>query len=159
MTPPFSPPALLLWVADQECRDLLVNILTAQEYVPRVVGQPAEALQTLKGHEQATVFVDCQVVSTYGPGLYAKLKVACPRGRVVLLCDKSHHEHRDRPGTWGFMPVCWPLLRTGRSWPWCATARPASLPAGARLEAGKNIDESPGKVSQEFRTSWSQKST
>jgi DNA-binding NtrC family response regulator len=95
MTPPFSPPALLLWVADKECRDLLVNILTAQEYAPRVVGQPAEALQTLKGHEQATVFVDCQVVSTHGPGLYAKLKVACPPCRVVLLCEKRHLEHRD----------------------------------------------------------------
>ena len=95
MTPPLSSPALLLWVADKGSRDFLVDILTAQEYTPLVVGKPAEALQALKGHEQATVFVDCQIVSTYGPGLYAKLKVACPRCRVVLLCDKSHQEHRD----------------------------------------------------------------
>jgi len=23
------------------------------------------------------------------------MKVACPRCRIVLLCDKRHHEHRD----------------------------------------------------------------
>jgi DNA-binding NtrC family response regulator len=95
MSPPFSPPALLLWVADGQSRDFLVHLLEAQEYAPRLVGNPVEALQTLKGQEQATVFVDCQTVSTYGPGLYAKMKVACPRCRVVLLCDKSHQEHRD----------------------------------------------------------------
>ena len=92
-----NPPtiALLLLVADSQSRDFLVHLLEAQEYSPRALGNPAEALQALKGQAQATVFVDCQTVSTYGPGLYAKMKVACPRCRVVLLCDKSHLEHRD----------------------------------------------------------------
>jgi DNA-binding NtrC family response regulator len=90
-----SSTILLLLVADSQFRDFLVNFLESQEYAPRVVGNPAEALQTLKGPEQALVFVDCQTVSVYGPGLYAKMKVACPRCRIVLLCDKRHHEHRD----------------------------------------------------------------
>ncbi len=95
MTPPFPSPALLLWVADGQARDSLVRLLEAHEYAPRLVANPPEALQALKGQDQATIFVDCRTVSTYGPGLYAKLKVACPRGRVVLLCDKAHLEHRD----------------------------------------------------------------
>jgi DNA-binding NtrC family response regulator len=96
MSPPLSSPAaLLLLVADSQFRDFLVNFLESQEYVPRLLGNPAEALQTLKGQEQALVFVDCQTVSVHGPGLYAKMKVACPRCRIVLLCDKRHIEHRD----------------------------------------------------------------
>ena len=96
MSPPLSSSAaLLILVADAEFRDFLVNFLESQEYAPRLVGNPQEALQTLKGKEQALVFVDCQTVSVYGPGLYAKMKVACPRCRIVLLCDKRHHEHRD----------------------------------------------------------------
>jgi DNA-binding NtrC family response regulator len=90
-----SSAALLLVVADSQFRDYLVNFLESQEYAPRVVGNPNEALQTLKGQDQALVFVDCQTVSAYGPGLYAKMKVACPGIRIVLLCDKSHHDHRD----------------------------------------------------------------
>lgn len=95
MSTPFSSTPLLLLVADSRFRESLTHTLEAHDYVPVIVGNPSEALQTLKEQDQATIFVDCQTVSAYGPGLYAKIKVACPRGRVVLLCDKGHHEHRD----------------------------------------------------------------
>lgn len=91
----FSYPALVLLVADGPTRDFLVKFLETHKYAPHVVGHPGEIVQTLKGHEKATVFVDCQTVSTYGPGLYAKIKVACPGCRLVLLCHKNHREHRD----------------------------------------------------------------
>lgn len=95
MPPPFSPDALLLLVADSQSRDSLVNFLEAQGYAPSVLGHPGEMVKALKRAQQATVFVDCLTVDTYGPGLYAKIKVACPGCRIVLLCDKSHLEHRD----------------------------------------------------------------
>jgi DNA-binding NtrC family response regulator len=95
MSPPLPSSALFLLVADSQVRDFLVHFLESQEFAPRVVRNPGEALQTLKGQDQALVFMDCQTVSAYGPGLYAKMKVACPRCRIVLLCDKRHHEHRD----------------------------------------------------------------
>ncbi len=95
MTPPGESTALLLFVSDSPSRDFLVHFLEAQDFSPRVVGTPNEALKALKNREQATLFIDCQTISIYGPGLYAKIKVACPGCRVVLLCDKSHHEHRD----------------------------------------------------------------
>jgi DNA-binding NtrC family response regulator len=90
-----SSTALLLLVADSQLRDFLVSFLQSQEYSPCVAANPADALRTLKGQKQALVFVDCQTVSVYGPGLYAKMKVACPLCRIVLLCDKRHLEHRD----------------------------------------------------------------
>jgi DNA-binding NtrC family response regulator len=95
MTPPVLPHAMFLLVADSQPRDFLVNFLEAQGYAPRVLEHPGEIVKTLKKTQQATVFVDCLTVGTYGPGLYAKIKVACPGCRVVLLCDKSHHKHRD----------------------------------------------------------------
>lgn len=95
MTPPISHNSILLLVADSQTRDFLLTFLEAHDYTPRGMGNPGELLQTLKGQQQGTVFVDCQTVSTYGPGLYAKMKVACPGCRLVLLCDKGHHEHRD----------------------------------------------------------------
>lgn len=94
-TPSASPDDLFLLVADSQPREFLVNFLEAQGYAPRVLGHPGEMVKTLKRTQQATVFVDCLIVGTYGPGLYAKIKVACPACRIVLLCDKSHHEHRD----------------------------------------------------------------
>jgi DNA-binding NtrC family response regulator len=95
MTRSASPDDLFLLVADSQPREFLVNFLEAQGYGPRVLGHPGEMVKTLKRTQQATVFVDCLIVGTYGPGLYAKIKVACPGCRIVLLCDKSHHEHRD----------------------------------------------------------------
>lgn len=95
MAPPSLQSALFLLVANDQNRDFLVNFLEGHEYAPRVVGSPVEVLQALKGQTNATVLVDCKTVSAYGPGLYAKMKVACPACRVVLLCDKSHQKHRD----------------------------------------------------------------
>ena len=95
MTPSASPDAPFLLVADSQPREFLVNFLEAQGYAPLVLGHPGEMVKTLKRKQQATVFVDCLTVGTYGPGLYAKMKVACPGCRLVLLCDKGHHEHRD----------------------------------------------------------------
>jgi DNA-binding NtrC family response regulator len=95
MTPSVPPDTLLLLVADSQPRDFLVNFLESQGYAPSVLGHPGEMVKTLKRTQQATVFVDCLTVGAHGPGLYAKIKVACPGARIVLLCDKRHHEHRD----------------------------------------------------------------
>jgi DNA-binding NtrC family response regulator len=86
---------IILLVTHSGSRDFLVDFLGAHEYLPRVVGNPHELLQILKEQAQPTVFVDCQTVTTYGHSLFPKMKVACAHCRVVLLCDKSHQEHRD----------------------------------------------------------------
>ncbi len=87
--------ALLLLVGNDQIKDYLVNLLREHNYAPVVISDPNELVQTLKGCQYATVFLDCEAVPLYGPGIYSKIKVACQQCRVVLLCDKSHKSHRD----------------------------------------------------------------
>jgi DNA-binding NtrC family response regulator len=87
--------ALLLLVGNDQIKDYLVNLLREHNYAPVVMSDPNELVQTLKGYQYATVFLDCEAVPLYGPGIYSRIKVACQHCRVVLLCDKSHKSHRD----------------------------------------------------------------
>lgn len=95
MNTPETDQVILLLVGHQETRDSLLKFLQEQDYHPQVMHTQKEMLQALKGLEQGTIFVDCQTIALYGPGLFAKIKVACPPCRVVLLCDRSHGEHKD----------------------------------------------------------------
>jgi DNA-binding response OmpR family regulator len=86
---------LFLLVGNDETRDYMVTLLREHNYSPLVVSDPGEMMQALKEHQHATVLLDCEEVSLYGPGIYSKIKVACQSCRIVLLCDKSHKNHRD----------------------------------------------------------------
>jgi DNA-binding response OmpR family regulator len=87
--------ALLLLVGNDKTRDYLVNLLREHHYAPVIMSDPGELVQNLKGQQYATVFLDCEAVPLYGPGIYSRIKVACQNCRVVLLCDKAHKSHRD----------------------------------------------------------------
>ncbi len=87
--------ALFLVVGNDEIRDYLVNLLREHNHAPLVVSDIGESLQALKECRFATVFLDCESVLSFGPGIYSRIKVACPYCRIVLLCDKSHEEHRE----------------------------------------------------------------
>ncbi|MDI6852563.1 MAG: hypothetical protein QME75_03015 [Deltaproteobacteria bacterium] len=95
MVPANKDIPLFLLVGNIKTRDYLINLLHEHNYAPAVVSGPADLVQVLKKHQYATVFLDCESVPLYGPGIYSKIKVACPDCRVVLLCDKSHGNHRD----------------------------------------------------------------
>ena len=87
--------ALFLLVGNDKIRDYLGNLLRENNYAPVVIADPGELIKALKGYQYATVFLDCESVPLYGPGIYSRIKVACQYCRVVLLCDKSHKGHRD----------------------------------------------------------------
>ena len=87
--------AHLLLVSNEQIRGYLLKLLEDNKYLPVVVVEPNEMLKTLKEHQSATVFLDCDAVSYYGAGIYSKIKVACHSCKVVLLCDRSHESHRD----------------------------------------------------------------
>jgi DNA-binding response OmpR family regulator len=86
---------LFILVGNDETRDFLVTLLREHNYSPTVAADPGEMVQALKECQHATVFLDCEEVELYGPGIYSKIKVACQSSRIVLLCDKSHKNHRD----------------------------------------------------------------
>jgi hypothetical protein len=62
--------------------------------MPQVAAYPREVMDLLRKKQCATVFVDCEAIGIYGPGICAKFKVSCPYCRVVLLCDKGLEAHR-----------------------------------------------------------------
>lgn len=95
MTPPETDPKILVLVGHQQTREFLLKFLESQDYHPQIMNTQKDVLRALKGLDFYTVFVDCQVIELYGPGLFAKIKVACPACRVVLLCDKTHGQHRE----------------------------------------------------------------
>ena len=51
-------------------------------------------MDLLRKKQCATVFVDCEAIGIYGPGICSKFKVSCHYCRVVLLFDKSLEAHR-----------------------------------------------------------------
>ncbi|MEW6386663.1 MAG: hypothetical protein AB1491_04005 [Thermodesulfobacteriota bacterium] len=95
MPPKKKDTVYLLLVVNDQIRNNLLKLLQENNYSPIAVTEPNEILRILKGHQCATVFLDCGAVSNYGTGICSKLKVACLDCRVVLLCDKSQESHRD----------------------------------------------------------------
>jgi DNA-binding NtrC family response regulator len=86
--------AILLLVSNEQIRKYLLDLLEENHFSPVIVANPSEALQVLKKKRCATVFTDCEAVTTHGVGICAKLRVACQYCRVVLLCDKRSPLHR-----------------------------------------------------------------
>jgi len=95
MIAPKKSDPLLLLVLQEPTRARLFELLQGNGYLPRVAADLGTVLQALKGEDWATVIVDCEAVTRYGVGIYAKIKVACRYCRVILICDKSHKTHRE----------------------------------------------------------------
>jgi DNA-binding NtrC family response regulator len=81
---------LLLMVSNGQTRNYLLNLLQENDFHPITMLDPSELLQALKKQHFAIIFVDCKSVTLYGAGIYAKIKVACPRCKIILFGDRSH---------------------------------------------------------------------
>lgn len=57
-----------------------------------MMADPDELVDALKDKSGGFVFVDSGAVCIYGARLYAKIKVACQRYRIILLCDLPHRD-------------------------------------------------------------------
>ena len=89
---------ILLMVSNDRTRDYLLDLLKENEFYHIMMRNPSELLQALREQNIAIVFVDCEAVTGYGAGIYAKVKVACPSSRVILFGDRAHlrnKSHRD----------------------------------------------------------------
>lgn len=88
----------MLMVLHEPSRKHLLNLLTENHYNPLVMGDPTELQQALKGQNFALVFIDCEAVTSYGGGLYGKVKGSCPRAKIIFFGHRSHLQdksHRD----------------------------------------------------------------
>jgi DNA-binding NtrC family response regulator len=91
---PMVVTALVLFVQDAEALFTLRDFLD-QHQLPTIAADTlADLIQILKAGPETTVFVDCQALQTFGLGLLAKIRVAAPPARLVLLCSRTHqHRH------------------------------------------------------------------
>lgn len=94
MNLPKKRAAPLLLIGNDKTRAYLMELLQENNYLPTVLATPQDLQQALKKETHATVFLDCEVATKYGGGIYAKIKVTCQNCRIVLLCDKRHKNHR-----------------------------------------------------------------
>jgi len=81
---------VLLLISNLEIRNDLLNLLEENHYSPILIADLAKLLQFLRRRPFAIVFTDCGAVTSYGPGILAKIKVACRHCRIIFLCDKGH---------------------------------------------------------------------
>ena len=95
MIAPKKSDPLLLLVLQEPIRSRLFELLRGNGYFPQVAADLGTVLQALKGEDWAPVIVDCEAVTRYGVGIYAKIKVACRYCRVILICDRTHKTHRE----------------------------------------------------------------
>jgi DNA-binding response OmpR family regulator len=87
-------PCIVILVVHEALRQSLSMLLRENGYTAQVAANPREVMQLLRKKQCATVFVDCDSIGTFGPGICSKFKVSCQYCRVVLLCDKSLEAHR-----------------------------------------------------------------
>jgi len=86
--------AIVILVVNEPLRQSLSVLLGENGFTHRVAANPREVMHFLRKKQCATVFVDCDSLGIFGPGICSKFKVACQYCRVVLLCDKSMEVHR-----------------------------------------------------------------
>jgi DNA-binding NtrC family response regulator len=81
---------VLLLVANDDIRHYISNLCEKNNYHPLITVDLEELARKTKRMPSAIVFVDYEVVNTYGARMYSRINVACPSCDVILLCDQVH---------------------------------------------------------------------
>jgi DNA-binding NtrC family response regulator len=83
---------VLLLVANDDIRHHIHDLCVKNNYRPLVTVDLEELAKRTKRMHSAIVFVDYEVVNTYGARMYSRINVACPSCDVILLCDQAHRK-------------------------------------------------------------------
>jgi DNA-binding NtrC family response regulator len=84
--------AVFILVLDKKTAAHLYDLCRKNRYRPVVTDNPDGLLENLRDHDSAIIFLDRETIDSYGPGIYSRIKVACPGSNVILLCDKAHRD-------------------------------------------------------------------
>lgn len=82
----------LILVFRDELRSRLCDLLVKNHLIPGVVTGVDELLGAFKRGNDAIVFIESEVVNTFGSAVYMKVKTACHGSRIILLCEHSHRD-------------------------------------------------------------------
>ncbi len=83
---------LLVLVSREEIRNHILSLLQRNEYSPIPMAVPEELVQSLRGRNEAIVFLDVETLRIHGASLYSKLKAACAGCKIILLCDQAKRD-------------------------------------------------------------------
>ena len=84
--------AVFVLVLDKKTAAHLCDLCRKNRYHPVVTDNPDELRENLRDHDSAVIFFDHETINRYGPGIYSRVRVACPGANVILLCDKAHRD-------------------------------------------------------------------
>jgi DNA-binding NtrC family response regulator len=84
--------AVFVLVLDKKTAAHLCDLCRKNRYRPVVSDNPDELRENLRDHDSAIIFFDHETIDGYGPGIYSRVRVACPGAKVILLCDKAHRD-------------------------------------------------------------------
>ena len=90
LTSPERQTAVFLLVANDDIRHHIRELCEKNNYHPLITIDLEELAKKTKRMHSSIVFVDYEVVNTYGARMYSRLNVACPSCDVILLCDQAH---------------------------------------------------------------------
>lgn len=84
--------AILMFVANEEVRNNILELCKKNNYYPVIVVDLEKLIKKIRGMSSAIVFVDHEVVNNYGARIYSRINVACSDCDVLLLCDQAHRD-------------------------------------------------------------------
>ena len=79
-------------VANDHIRSYILELCEKNNYRSLITTDLEELVEETKRIQRAIVFIDYQLVNTYGTRLYSRINVACPDCSVILLCDQAHRD-------------------------------------------------------------------
>ena len=83
---------VFLLVANDDIRHYIRELCEKNNYHPLITVDLEELAKETKRMHSSIVFVDYEVVNTYGARMYSRINVACPSCDVILLCDQPHRK-------------------------------------------------------------------
>jgi DNA-binding NtrC family response regulator len=81
-----------MFVGNEEVRNNILYLCKKNNYYPVIATDPEQLIKKIRGMSRAIVFVDHEVVNSYGARIYSRINVACSGCDVLLLCDQAHRD-------------------------------------------------------------------
>ena len=79
-------------VANDDIRRYILDLCEKNNYRPLITTDLEELVAETKRMQCGIIFIDYQLVNTYGTRLYSRINVSCPGCSVILLCDQAHRD-------------------------------------------------------------------
>ena len=79
-------------VANDGIRSYILDLCEKNNYHPLITADLEELVEETKRMRSAIIFIDYEVIKTYGARIYSRINVACPECSVILLCDQANRE-------------------------------------------------------------------